>query len=510
MLRPYFAPTFSAEDAAVFDALVRRDHWVRRAETAVDFPRLRDSLEKFYSRESGCPALEPVLLLKLELLMFHDNLSDSQVMLRAETDMAYRWFLGLGLKDHLPDVSTLRYFRNRLGPEGHKDIFHALLKQAREHGLVKDRLRVKDASHVYANIAVPAGLALMAQTRNRLLNTAEPFDANSVAGERIRIETIRTSTDGRSDEERLYARVGHLRDILMWTETLPAPPDADTNPSWQRLSEAINIARKALAGHDQPDAGDKLRSVSDPDARRGRHGEFYDGYSVDVTVDADSQLFTAINVLQANGGDESSDAVVLVQQEMSYHGNQIEQLSIDKAGYDGPILRRLEDEFSIDVFVPPKADPYPDRFSPENFTLSEDGTCVTCPAGQQSRYSQRDNSRHMTMYRFTKETCTACPLSSECLSRADTTLGRSVRKNDYAREYERVRDRAKTSEYVAIKKEHPLVERKLGLLMNRYGGRRARYRGRLRVYCQQVIAVTTANLDRIVRMLDNRAQVLFR
>jgi transposase len=509
MLRPYVPPAFSGRDVAVFDAVVRRDHWVRRAMERVDFLPLRESLEEFYSNDVGCPAVEPVILLKLELLMYHDNLSDSQVMLRAETDMSYRLFLGLGLKEHLPDVSTLRYFRNRLGAEGHKGIFHALLKQAREHGLVKDRLRIKDASHVYANIALPAGLELTAQARNRLLDAAEAFEPDSVAGERIRIETIRASTENRGNDERLHARVGHLRDILTWVQMLPAPADADTNPSWRKLSEAIRIARKVLDGQDEPEAGDKLRSVSDPDARRGRHGEFYDGFLVDVTVDPDSQLFTAINVLQANGGDESSDAVELVQQEMSYHGNKIEQLSIDGAGYDGPVLRTLEKDLSIKVFVPAKANAQPDRLAPEEFSLSEDGTHVTCPAGQKSRYSQRDNSRHTTTYRFTKETCAACPLSHKCLSRAETLLGRSVRKNDYAAEYDRVRNRAKTPEYIAIKKEHPLVERKLGLLMNRYGGRRARYRGRFRVLCQQVIAVTTANLDRILRLLDTDAQAVF-
>lgn len=510
MLRPYSPPPLSARDLAVFDAVVRRDHWVRRAMGRVDFLQLRQSLEKFYSDEVGCPAVEPVMLLKLELLMYHDNLSDSQVMLRAETDMSYRLFLGLGLNEHLPDVSTLRAFRKRLGSEGHKAIFHALLKQAREYGLVKDRLRLKDASHVYANITLPAGLALMAQARHRLLDAAEPFAPDSVAGERIRIETIRISTENRGDDERLHARVGHLRDILAWVEVLPAPSDADTNLSWRKLSEAIKIARKALAGHDEPEAGDKLRSVSDPDARRGRHGEFYDGYLVDVTVDPDSQLFTAINLLQANGGDEASDAVELVQQEMSHHGNQIEKLSIDGAGYDGAVLRTLEEDLSIQVFVPAKADAQPDRFTPEEFSLSEDGSHVTCPADQKSRYSQRDNSRHTTTYRFTKETCAACPLSHKCLSRAETSLARSVRKNDYAAEYDRVRTRMKTPEYTDIKKEHPLVERKLGLLMNRYGGRRARYRGRLRVLCQQVLAVTTANLDRILRLLDTDPQVVLR
>ena len=509
VLRPFQPPQLSRDDSEVFDALVRRDHWVRRAEEHADFLKLRQCIERLYRADFGCPGVEPVLLIKLELLMYHDNLSDTQVFRRVETDLAYRWFLGLGRDDHLPDLSTLGRFRTRIGAEGHKALFHALLEQAREHGLVKDRLRIKDATHVVADIAVPAGLTLVAQARNRLLSAAQPFDVERTTGERIRIETIRTSTDGRADDVRLIARIEHLRDILAWANAIEPPPDADTNPTWQKLVQARDIAHKTLAGHDDPQAGGKLRSVFDPDARRGRHGEFYDGYMLDVTIDADSELFTAINVLPANGN-ESADALELISQETSAHGNTIEQLSIDGAGYNGPVLRELEDEDgpNIDVFVPPKADGQPSRFSPDEFELSEEGSQVTCPAGEKSQYRQRDESQHTTAYRFNAEVCHSCPLMKSCIGRPQKQ-GRTVRKNDYTPEYDRVRERAKTSEYAAVKHEHPKVERRLGHLVNRHGSRRARYRGRARVLSQQFLAATTANLNRMIRILDDRIAVAF-
>jgi hypothetical protein len=59
-------------------------------------------------------------------------------------------------------------------------VFHQLLSQARGHGLVKDRLRIKDATHVLADIAIPAGLQLIAQARNKLLTAAERFAARSI------------------------------------------------------------------------------------------------------------------------------------------------------------------------------------------------------------------------------------------------------------------------------------------------------------------------------------------
>ena len=502
MLLPYKAPELSSEDRRLFDTLVPFDHWTRRVDTHIDFLELRKLLEPLFSASKGRPAIEPVLFMKLELLMFHDNLSDGQVFTRAGTDLAYRRFLGLGRNEHLPNVSTLARFRARLGVEGHKDLFHAVLAQARKHGLVKDRLRLKDATHVLADIAIPAGLQLVAQARNKLLVAAEPFDAELVAGARVRIEAIRQSTDSCGNEARLVARVEHLRDILAWVEQLPEPLDADKNPTWQSLLAAAEVARKVLAGHDTPDASGKIRSTVDPDARRGRHGEYYDGYMVDVLVDADSELFTAINVMPADGN-ESADALVLVEQERTAHGNDIENLSIDGAGYDGPVIRELESEegANVKVFVPPRTSANGGKFTSEMFELSEDGLHVTCPAGHESQYRQRQKTRHTTAYRFAREACDTCPLKDQCIEPTQKHA-RTVRKNDYEPEYQMVRERAQTDEYFDVKQEHPRVERRLGELINRHDGRRARYRGTARVFVQQVLGAMAANVNRMIRLLD--------
>jgi transposase len=506
MLEPYREPQISREDRKLFDTLVPFDDWTRRADEHIDFLQLRATVEPFF-RASGRPAIEPVLFLKLELLMFHDVLSDSQVFRRAQTDIAYRRFLGLGCDDHLPDVSTFRKFRLRLGAGGHQKVFHALLEQARGYGLVGDRLRLKDATHVLADIAIPAGLQLVAQARNKLLNAAEPFEPEQVSAERIRVEATRVNTDGTDNEARLLARVAHLRDILSWVEQLPIPSDADVNPTWKRLRSAINIAQKVLVGQDDPDSPRKIRSTVDPDARRGRHGEYYDGYCVDVLVDADSELFTAINVIPA-GGSESDDALVLLEKERAAHHNDIEMLSIDGAGYDGAVIRALEspEGGNTKVFVPAKDQGNGGKFTADKFELSEDGSFVTCPAGEQSQYKQREESRHTTAFRFDKAKCQACPLVNSCID-PQQKYGRTVKKSDFEPEYEMVRERAASEEYDAVKREHPKVERRLGELINRHGARRARYRGLDRVLIQQLLAAMTANVKRMLRLLNARPRL---
>jgi hypothetical protein len=39
-------------------------------------------------------------------------------------------------------------------------------------------------------------------------------------------------------------------------------------------------------------------SAQDPEARRGKHGDFYEGYLLDTAMDADSELLTALDVLR--------------------------------------------------------------------------------------------------------------------------------------------------------------------------------------------------------------------
>src|SRR5216683_1586820 len=165
----YSAPTDL--DLLVFEKLIPADHYLRRLKAAIDFEPCRALVADCYAAGMGAPAEDPVRLLKLSLLQFQYDLSDSQVLRQAQVNVAFRFFLDLSLESPLPVPSLLTQFRMRLGTARHQALFDQLVTQAREYGLVRDRLRLKDATHVLANIAVPSTLRLVAQTRQRLLDT---------------------------------------------------------------------------------------------------------------------------------------------------------------------------------------------------------------------------------------------------------------------------------------------------------------------------------------------------
>jgi len=350
MLKAEYVIAPTEIDLVVFEKLIPAEHYLRRLKAAVDFERCRALVADCYAIGMGAPAEDPVRLLKLSLLQFHYDLSDSQVVRQAQVNVAFRFFLDLSLESALPVPSLLSQFRTRLGEERFTQIFNEILHQARTQGLVKDRLRLKDATHLIANIAIPSTLRLVAQTREQVLSAAAGFAAAEVAAQRVAIDAMRTATADLSDEQRLLARVAQLRELVVWGEqwlqrlwvaAAGAQPLA-TDEHLAAFSTALNVAPKVLNDR-EPEATDKLLSLADVDARTGKHGAYYDGYLLDVSMDADSELICVVEVLPANG-DEAANAKALITREEAAQGNDIASLSIDRIGYRGDVLAALSDE----------------------------------------------------------------------------------------------------------------------------------------------------------------------
>jgi len=487
----------------LFTQLVPADHFLRRLLQVVDFERFRPVLATTYCPDDGRPPLDPVFMLKLEVLALHYGLSDRELMKQAQVNVAFRLFLGLSCQSPLPHHTSMTYFRERVGPERMQEIFHVVLGQARELGLVRNRLRLKDATHILANIAVPSTIGLVAQTRQQLLAALKPFAAERVDEETQRADAMSQASDDLPDQERLVRRVAHLRVIMAWAEEVPSTEAFRVAAAacQDKLRAALTLAHKVLADRDQPKGGDLVLSVHDPDARCGKHGDYFDGYLLDVAMDADSQLVTGINVLPANGN-EGGDAAYLIEQEERAHGNDVEAVSIDGAGYRGPVLRDLTapDGLNLEVFTPPTERIPLTVFGPEQFALSADGSTLTCPAGQTTTQHERNTNDTGVKFRFSKKQCGGCALRDQCLADPNTK-SRSVIKNDYEAEYRAAQAKAQTPEYAKVRREHPAIERKLSEFVRRHGIRHARYRGLPKVLRQGWLTALVVNLKRLVRLV---------
>jgi hypothetical protein len=472
-----------------------------------------------YAAGMGAPAEDPVRLRKLSLRQFQYDLSDSQGLRQAQVNVAFRFFLDLSVESALPVPRLLSQLRTRRGAERFTRGFNEVLRQARARGLGKDRLRVKDATHLIANSAIPSTWRLVAQTREQRLSAAEGCAAAEVAAQRAQVAVVRAATADLSEDQRRRARVTQLRESVVWGE------------QWQqRLREAAERAQPvgseeqagAFAaalelGHKvrndrEPEAKDKGRSLVDQEVRTGKHGDYYEGYLLEVSRDADSELLCALDVLPAHG-DEAANATQLLASEEHAHGNDGASLSIDRMGYRGDGLAALSDAADgpqLTVYVPPIdwTGPAPEVFQPEVFTLNETRDEVRCPGGATRRTRKRTRHGQGWRFRFRTSQWHACPLRAQCLS-PQTTGGRSVTKSDDAAQYHAAQPRAQTAAYQDVRREHPRSERKLADLIRWQHGRRVRSRGRLRVKVQYLLTAVVGNCKRIVKLLSVPLQPQF-
>src|SRR5215471_11432935 len=86
----------------LFTQLVPEDDFLRQLGPLIDFERFRPSLTAHYCLDNGRPPLDPVMMLKLDLLSMHYRWSDRELMRHAQVNMAVRLFLNIGCPTKLP------------------------------------------------------------------------------------------------------------------------------------------------------------------------------------------------------------------------------------------------------------------------------------------------------------------------------------------------------------------------------------------------------------------------
>jgi hypothetical protein len=80
MLDDSLLPPLSSFESWLYDTVVPQDHYLRKAAMVVPWDDFKEVLAPFYCQDVGRPPIPPVVMLKLEFLRFHHNLSDREVI----------------------------------------------------------------------------------------------------------------------------------------------------------------------------------------------------------------------------------------------------------------------------------------------------------------------------------------------------------------------------------------------------------------------------------------------
>jgi len=81
--------------------------------------------------------------------------------------------VGLQAEDPIPDDTSLVVFRKRLGEENFEEIFDEFIIQCKDKGLLKGKLKLIDATHIIADVAIPNTANLLKDGRRKILKAIE-------------------------------------------------------------------------------------------------------------------------------------------------------------------------------------------------------------------------------------------------------------------------------------------------------------------------------------------------
>ena len=123
-----------------------------------------------FTRISGVPAIDPVVLVKVFLVAAIRGLGSMRETLRvAQVDLSIRRFLGYGLTEALPHHATFSYAQ--CVRFAHSSVFEQLFTQVlascRDAGLLDGTRLIVDATHVEADAALKSLRAELAGHRRR-------------------------------------------------------------------------------------------------------------------------------------------------------------------------------------------------------------------------------------------------------------------------------------------------------------------------------------------------------
>ena len=136
------------------EELVPRDHLLRKIDRVIDFDFIRNKVKGLYCADNGRPAVDPVVLFKMLFLGYLFGVrSERQLIREIQVNVAYRWFIGFGLTDKIPDASTFSQNRRRRFTEStiYQEIFDEIVLQAMRKSLINGRVLYTDSTHLKAS-----------------------------------------------------------------------------------------------------------------------------------------------------------------------------------------------------------------------------------------------------------------------------------------------------------------------------------------------------------------------
>lgn len=402
------------------EELVPKEHLLRKIDKSFDFEFIREKVAHLYCRDNGRPALDPVILFKILFLGYlYGVRSERQLIRDIQVNIAYRWFLGLGLQDKVPDASTLSQNRRRRFRESnvYQDIFDEVVFRAMKKGYVEGRLLYTDSTHLKANA-----------------NRGKFNRVEAKASSKAYLEALEEDINANRKEH----------------GKKPLPPKKDSKSQSKTKRESTT----------DPDSG----FMSRPNKPEGF------AYLDHRTVDDKYNIITDVHVTPGNVYD-TIPYLPRIDRQQECFGFSIEAVGLD-AGYNtADICKGLVEReiFGVAGYRRPTAPK--GKYRKNDFTYIYEEDCYICPTGETLVYATTDRLGYQ---HYKTKACAQCHLKSQCTTSKQKVITRHV----WEEHKETVKaNRLSLRGKQIYKRRKETVERSFADAKQLHGYRYARFRG---------------------------------
>jgi len=441
------SPQQYALEMVTLEQLVPKDHLVRKIDKHIDFEFIRDEVDHLYCKDNGRPPVDPVRLFKIMLLGYLFGIpSERKLVKEIEVNVAYRWFLRMGLTENVIDASTLSQNRLRRfnGTDIFERIFNNIVEQAIKKGLVGGQALYSDSTHLKANANKHK-----AKNEVRLVKPSVFLDNINEAVEQDR------KTHGKK----------------------PLTPDNST-PKQKHTKVSTT----------DPDSGFMHRDQKP-------QGFFYLDHR---TVDGKHNIILDTHITPGNVNDAQPYINRLDHTIKTFKLNPI-VVGLDAGYFIAPLCQALEARNIKGVFGYRRPVRTQNKLKKKHFSYDAQSDSYRCPQGQILNYKTTTRQGYRE-YHSVPQQCIHCPLLNDCTQSQNhkKVITRHVMQDSVDRANERrLTDWGKK----IYKRRCETVERSFADAKQHHGHRYARFRGRANVQMQSLLAATAQNIKKIAMLL---------
>ncbi len=437
-------------ELACIEVMVPKDHLLRVIDKHIDFSFIYEKAKPYYNETTGRPAIDPVRLFKMMLIGYLYGIrSVRQLEQEVITNVAYRWFLGLGLMDTVPDHTTISWNRiNRFkGTTLFEDIFQEVVELAINYRMVGGRVLITDSTHIQANASKNRyEMKMITETPHEYLQELE--DA--------------------VNEDRVHRG----------KEPLPTNLDKP-------------IEKKSKVSLTDPESGYFMR-------KRKPEGFAYIDHR---TVDHKMNIITDTFITSGNVNDATVYVERLEHQMKTFKKlNSLEAVALD-TGYMTPYICKKVTEMSVFGVIAERGQITHEGAIPkQNFQYNREKDCYICPDGKILNYVTTSRSGNRE-YKSDPEQCKNCSMLEKCTQTANhqRTITRHVWQ-DYTDKV--ISNRRSTIGNDIYQWRSQTVERSFADAKELHGLRQTRFRGRENVQVQAYMTAIAQNIKKIARHLE--------